>query len=138
MNSHPFLKLFDNPAAWQVFASGQAKGEITQVTGPGGKPGIRLDYDFHGGGGFVVLRQVVPFKLPETFQIGFQLRGAGLPNHFEFKVADPGGRNVWRNLSQEFALPADWADYFFNERSLPLPGGPQEAGLRPRSRRLNL
>src|SRR6185436_15261521 len=52
----------------------------------------------------------------------------GPRNHFEFKVADPGGTNVWRNLSQNFALPASWTDYRFNERSLPFAWGPAGGG----------
>lgn len=128
MNTHPFVSIFDDPAAWQVFASGQAVGKLARIDGVDGKPGLRLDYDFHGGGGFVVIRQVVRFTLPETFEISFQLRGDGPPNHFEFKVADPGGTNVWRNLSQDFVLPAAWADYRFNERSLPFAWGPAGGG----------
>lgn len=128
MNTHPFFSLFGNPESWQVFASGQAEGKISRIEGADGQPGLRLDYDFHGGGGFVVIRQVVRFTLPETFEIGFRLRGTGPPNHFEFKVADPGGSNVWRNLSQDFAMPAAWLDYRFNERSLPFAWGPAGGG----------
>jgi hypothetical protein len=120
--------LFDDPAAWQVFASGQAQGRLSRISGPGGGPGLRLDYDFHGGGGFVVIRRVMRFAMPETFEIGFQLRGEGPPNHFEFKVADPGGSNVWRNLSEDFALPESWAEYRFNERNLPFAWGPAGGG----------
>lgn len=128
MNTHPFCSIFDDPDTWQVFASGQATGRLTRLTSGSGAPALRLDYDFHGGGGFVVIRQVLRFTLPETFEIGFQLRGDGPPNHFEFKVADPGGTNVWRNLRQDFVLPAAWADYRFNERSLPFAWGPAGGG----------
>lgn len=128
MIPHPFATLFDHPDPWQVFASGQAVGQISRITGPDGKPGLRLDYDFHGGGGFVVMRRVVSFTLPESFGIGFRMRGQGPPNHFEFKVADPGGSNVWRNLSPDFELPAAWSDYHFNERSLPFAWGPAGGG----------
>ena len=50
MNTHPFLPLFDNPDVWQVFASGQAEGKLSRTDGPGGQPGLRLDFDFHGWG----------------------------------------------------------------------------------------
>jgi hypothetical protein len=128
MNTHPFFPLFENPDVWQVFASGQAEGKLSSTDGPDGQAGLRLDYDFHGGGGFVVIRQVVRFTLPETFEIGFRLQGAGPPNHFEFKVADPGGSNVWRNRCRNFELPAAWCDYHFNERSLPFAWGPAGGG----------
>lgn len=128
MSKNSFLSIFDNPADWQVFASGQAEGQISGVISENGKSGLRLDYDFHGGGGFVVIRRVFAFTLPETFEIGFHLCGEGPPNHFEFKVADPGGNNVWRNLSQNFELPKSWSAFSFNERSLPFAWGPSGGG----------
>lgn len=128
MSAHPFWQLFEDPTQWQVFASGQAEGRISKITGEDGKPGLRLDYDFHGGGGFVALRRVLQFKLPETFEIGFQLRGHGMPNHFEFKVAAPGGTNVWRHLHQDFKLPNQWTGHRFHERNLPFAWGPAGGG----------
>ena len=89
---------------------------------------MRLDYDFHGGGGFVVIRRVVALNLPNTFKIGFQLRGEGPPNHFEFKVASPGGANVWRHLRQDYPLPAEWTNFHFHEREFPFAWGPAGGG----------
>ena len=128
MSPHPFISIFDDSTAWQVFASGQAEGALTKIAGADGRPGLRLDYDFHGGGGFVAMRRVLRFKLPETFEIGFRMRGVGLPNHFEFKVVDPGGTNVWRHRNPDFWLPKDWTDHRFHERSLPFAWGPAGGG----------
>jgi hypothetical protein len=128
MTDHPFFALFENPDAWQVFASGQAEGRLSRTTDTSGKSGLRLDYDFHGGGGFVVLRQVLRFQLPETFEIAFRLRGEGPPNHFEFKVADPGGANVWRHLRADFVLPEAWTDCRIRERDLRFAWGPAGGG----------
>ena len=125
---HPFCSLFDDPGTWQVFASGQAEGRLGPSSNNNGAAGLRLDYDFHGGGGFVVLRRVLPFTLPQTFEIGFQIRGGGLSNNFEFKVASPGGANVWRYLRQDFQLPADWTEFRFTERDLPFAWGPAGGG----------
>ena len=47
MPAHPFLSLFEDPTQWQVFASGQAEGKLTQAEAEDGTSGIRLDYDFH-------------------------------------------------------------------------------------------
>jgi hypothetical protein len=126
--AHPFFTLFDDPDSWQVFASGQAKGQLSKITDASGKPGLRLDYDFCGGGGFVAIRRALPFKLPETFELAFHMRGHGLRNHFEFKVADPGGTNVWRHLQQDFSLPDQWTDHRFHERNLPFAWGPAGGG----------
>ena len=105
MLSGSFPNFFKDPDQWLVVAPGQAEGKLTAAVGPDGKPALRLDYDFHGGGGFVVARRELQFRLPETFEIAFSLRGAGLRNHFEFKIADPSGANAWRYLQPDFLLP---------------------------------
>jgi hypothetical protein len=126
--AQPFCSLFDDSAAWLVFASGRAEGRLSAISDPEGHPGLRLDYDFHDGGGFVVVRRLLNFTLPATFEIGFRLRGAGLSNHFECKVAGPGGANVWRHLRQDYQLPATWTDFRFHERDLPFAWGPAGGG----------
>ena len=123
-----FATLFEDLSGWQVFASGQAEGRLSPAAAPDGRPGVRLDYDFHGGGGFVVIRRGIALCLPDTFEIGFLLRGEGPPNHLEFKVASPGGANVWRHLRQNFPLPGEWADFRFHERGLPFAWGPAGGG----------
>lgn len=125
MSDALFSNLFADPAAWQVFASGQAEGKLTGIPT---NDGIRLDYDFHDGGGFVVIRREIPLQLPQTFRIRFQLRGGGPPNHFEVKVADPGGTNVWRHLKKDFPMPPDWEPIAFTERDLPFAWGPAGGG----------
>ncbi|MES2657541.1 MAG: discoidin domain-containing protein [Verrucomicrobiota bacterium] len=128
MPVHPFFSLFDDPAEWQVFASGQSEGTLTRIEAADGSPGLRLEYDFHGGGGFVVIRRVIRFTLPGTFEIGFSLRGEGPTNNFEFKVADPGNTNVWRRLRENVELPDQWFDVRFHERDLPFAWGPAGGG----------
>ena len=128
MPLHPFFSLFENPDDWQVVASGLAKGLLSRISDSRGNPGLRLDYDFHGGGGFVVIRRALPFTLPETFEIGFDLRGEGPPNHFEFKVADPSGTNVWRLLRAGFIIPKTWNALHLHERDLPFAWGPAGGG----------
>lgn len=111
-----------------MIASGQAVGRISLAHATDDTPGLRLDYDFHGGGGFVVIRRELEFHLPGTFEIAFRLRGEGPPNHFEFKVADPGGANVWRFQRLDYPLPAAWTDCRFHERDLPFAWGPLGGG----------
>lgn len=128
MTAQPFHGLFDHPDAWSVFASGQARGTVTAITLENGDPGIRLEYDFHGGGGFVVIRREIVLDMPDTFEIGFMIRGEGPKNHFEFKVASSGGANVWRHLCQDFEWPAEWTTHRFQERALPFAWGPAGGG----------
>ena len=82
-----------------------SEGHLHYAEGPDGKIALRLDYDFHGGGGFIAARKKILFKLPLTFDLRFSLRGEGPPNNFEFKVIDPGGADTWRHLREDIQLP---------------------------------
>jgi len=128
MPAHPFFSLFDDPAQWQVFASGQSEGAVSRVEAADGSAGLRVSYDFHGGGGFVVIRRVIGFTLPGTFEFGFSVRGEGSPNNLEFKVADPSNTNVWRRLRENVELPESWTHVRFHERDLPFAWGPAGGG----------
>ncbi len=128
MPTQSFINFFKDPTEWKVFASGQAEGILTAIEGPDGKPALRLDYDFQGGGGFVVARKEGRFELPTTFDLRFSLRGEGLQNNFEFKIADPGGSNAWRFLQEDTSLPADWTEVLIRERDLPFAWGPAGGG----------
>lgn len=121
----PLAPLFISPAGWQVFASGRASGRLSPL--PDG-PGLRLDYDFHGGSGFVVIRRSVHTALPDTFDLTLNHRGSGPPNHLEFKVASPGGTNVWRHLRENHPLPPSWQTLTIRERDLPFAWGPAGGG----------
>lgn len=124
----PLPDIFADPAAWLVAASGQAEGRLSVIAGPAGQAALRLEYDFHGGSGFVVLRKELRFALPETFAFGFALRGTGPSNHLEFKVADPGGSNVWRHQVPDCDWPSAWTPMHIRERDLPFAWGPAGGG----------
>jgi hypothetical protein len=128
MPSSLLADFFADPASWLVVASGQAEGVLTRTEGPDGKSALRLDYDFHGGGGFVVARKEIQLSLPDTFQLGFSLHGEGPRNHFEFKIADASGSNAWRCLRENFQLPATWTAMRIRERDLPFAWGPAGGG----------
>ena len=128
MSEHAFSLLFDDVTHWQVFASGQAEGRLCPTQGPGGEAGIRLDYDFHGGGGFVAIRRVAVCRLPETFAVGFSLCIAGEANNVEFKVVSPGGSNVWRCVYTALSPSAAWREYRVTERDLSFAWGPAGGG----------
>jgi len=116
--------LFEDIESWKVFASGHAEGWVSR--GEGG--GLKLEYDFHEGGGFVALRREVAFAMPETFELGFDLKGAGAANDFEFKVADPAGVNVWRHRREGLILGSEWLGCRICERDLPFAWGPAGGG----------
>jgi hypothetical protein len=86
---------FSEAASWQAVASGQAVLKLSSERGLNGAA-LRMDFDFKGGGGFVVARKEFALRLPEAYAFSFRVRGAAPRNRLEFKLADTGGRNVWR------------------------------------------
>src|SRR5688572_24070651 len=88
---------FASTAGWHAFASGEAEMKITVEAGA-----LRLDFDFHGGGGFVVARKEFHRTMPVDYAFSFRVRGSAPKNKFEFKLADPSNRNVWRWQEDEF------------------------------------
>ena len=65
---------FESVAGWSAQASPGASLEIAQDTGRAGNA-MRLDFDFHGGGGFVIARKAFPMTLPGHFAFTFDVRG---------------------------------------------------------------
>lgn len=106
MNRMQCVDDFAKAESWQPIASGQAEIKISRELAASGYA-LRLDFDFKGGGGFVVARKEFTMTLPEAFAFSFQVRGAAPTNKFEFKLADPTGRNVWRWQEDAFAFFAE-------------------------------
>ena len=118
---------FEDLSAWLPVASGLAHLEISSDTGPRGKA-IRLDFDFHGGGGFAVARRPLSLVLPDAYAICFDVRGVGPSNTIELKLADPSGRNVWWHRKEGFALPADWRPIRIRSSEIEFAWGPAGGG----------
>lgn len=122
------LDAFDDLSAWTAFASGEATLAIVPDAGSVGHA-MRLDFDFHGGGGFVGVRRVLPLQLPESYKFGFNIRGKAPGNILEFKLADSSGQNVWRYRIEAFEYPPDWQPLAIRNSQIefawgPLGGGP--------------
>jgi hypothetical protein len=122
------LDAFDDLSGWTAFASGEANLDMSTDAGPGGNA-MRLDFDFHGGGGFVGVRKVLPLQLPESYKFGINIRGKAPANILEFKLADPSGQNVWRYRVEAFDFSPDWQPLSIRNSQIefawgPLGGGP--------------
>jgi hypothetical protein len=116
--------LFEDIEAWKVFASGHAEGRVSR----GERGGLKLEYDFHEGGGFVALRRELAFAMPETYELRFDLKGSGAANDFEFKLADRAGVNVWRNRREGLVWGSERLGLRICERDLPFAWGPAGGG----------
>lgn len=118
---------FTDLTGWMPVASGLAKLDLTSDAGPDGNA-LRLDFDFAGGGGFVVARKEMSLALPETWALTFVLRGNGPPNRLELKLAAPGGENVWWYKEEAFALPDAWQTITIRSSQLEFAWGPAGGG----------
>lgn len=119
---------FEDISGWTAVTSGQARLRISQDQGRTGKA-MRLDFDFCGGGGFVVARKLISLDIPESYVFGFHVRGSAPPNAFEFKLVDETNENVWRYRAEEFVFPETWQTVQIRDSQIdfawgPLGGGP--------------
>ena len=121
------LDAFLDLSGWSTIASGRAQLAITQADGPHGKA-MRLDFDFHGGGGFVVARKKFQRAMPPSWAFRMQVRGAAPANKLEFKLADPSGRNVWWFHRDAFEFPAAWQTLRIRSREVEFAWGPAGGG----------
>ena len=64
---------------------------------------MRLKYDFHGGGGFVAMRRVFPFKLPETFGC-FRTAAAHILINCDGPAIQPGPRRYTRSWVRDCVI----------------------------------
>jgi hypothetical protein len=89
---------------------------------------MRLDFDFQGGGGFVVARKPFSFALPETYAFSLNVRGSAPANTFEFKLVDASGHNVWWFHREMFEFPTDWQLMRISSSQIDFAWGPLGGG----------
>jgi len=121
------LDEFTELSGWSPVTSGRAQLDISGDRGPRGRA-MRLDFDFKGGGGFVVARKRFSFALPDTYAFTFDVRGAAPANKLEFKLVDPGGHNVWRYQEDAFSFSADWRSLRIRSSQIDFAWGPAGGG----------
>jgi hypothetical protein len=126
MNSR-VLDDFEDLSDWAAIASGQAELRISPERGPRGGV-MRLDFDFRGGGGFVVARKPFDLTLPESYAFSFNIRGEGPCNILELKLVDGSDQNVWRWRAERFDLPDEWQPLRVKSSQIPFAWGPLGGG----------
>src|ERR1700679_836730 len=114
-------------AEWQAVVSGNAELELSAPPA-GHVPALQMDFDFKGGGGFVVARRALKQDMPEEYAVKFRLRGRGPVNNLELKLVDATGQNVWRHVWKDLRLPARWTRMTVSSRSLDFASGHLSGG----------
>ncbi len=118
---------FDDVSAWSPVTSGFSQLAISREPDANGHA-MRLDFDFCGGGGFVVARRVLSVAVPPTCAFSFDIRGSGPRNTLEFKLIDPSGQNVWWHRKKDFELGADWRRLRIRSSEIDFAWGPAGGG----------
>ena len=118
---------FRDLSAWSAIASGQAELRLSAEPSPAGCA-LRLDFDFKGGGGFVVARRALARSMPESWALSLRVRGEAPPNKLELKLVDPSNRNVWWWHRDAFAVPADWQALRIRSSEVSFAWGPAGGG----------
>jgi hypothetical protein len=122
-------KSAESPVAseWQPIVSGNAQLKLSCA--PAGRvPALRMDFDFKGGGGFVVARRALEQAMPEEYAVTFRVRGRGPVNHLELKLVDATGQNVWRRVFKDLPLPSRWTRMRVDSRDIDFAWGPSGGG----------
>ena len=118
---------FGDASAWSAIASGQARLVLSREPSPRGSA-LRLDFDFAGGGGFVVARRALARRMPESWALVLRLRGEAPANRLELKLADPSNRNVWWWFRDAFAIAKEWQELRIPSHEVGFAWGPAGGG----------
>jgi len=120
--AQPLPRVIDDFSAigeWQAQASDGVRATAGAADG-----GLRLDFDFAGKGGYAFVRRALPLDLPENYEISFYVRADAPVNHFEFKMTDASGDNVWWFPQQNYTFPKDWQLVRIKKRQVLFAWGP--------------
>lgn len=118
---------FERPEAWSAVPG---EGVELRISGGAGRNGgaARLDFDFHGRGGYAVAHRDLNLPLPENYELAFWIRGSGPSNTLEFKLIDSSGANVWWSVRREFVPPDQWTRVAIPRRNVSFAWGPAGGG----------
>ncbi len=114
---------FDHPEAWTAVP---ADGVGLEVSGEEGA--LRLDVDFHGGGGYAVVHRDLDLDLPDNYAFTFRVKGKIPPNSLEFKLIDASGDNVWWSVARDMTFPPGWTRRTIRKRNITFAWGPAGGG----------
>src|SRR6185369_8715620 len=113
---------------WSPVAAGKAQLALSSAS-TGGRPALRMDFDFKGGAGFVVARCLVQREVYEDYTVTFRLRGVGQTNDLELKLVDSRGQNVWLHVQRHLQPPARWKRFRIESREFEFAWGSASGGV---------
>ncbi|MDQ2890425.1 MAG: discoidin domain-containing protein [Gemmatimonadota bacterium] len=94
----------------------------------GGERAMRLDFDFHGGGGYAVAHRAVSLDFPANYELSFDIRGNAPTENVEVKFVDASGENVWWVNRRDYAFSDRWTRFTIKRRQVSFAWGPRGGG----------
>ncbi|MBK5187086.1 MAG: discoidin domain-containing protein [Gemmatimonadaceae bacterium] len=127
-SSARLLDGFESTAGWSAHPSDGVSLTISaDSTGVHGRA-MRLDFDFHGHGGYAIARKTFDVALPENYAFSYRIRGEAPPENFEVKLIDSTGDNVWWNNAVNVHFPEEWRTVTLKKRHITFAWGPRGGG----------
>ena len=127
-SSARLLDGFATIAGWSAHPSDGVSLVISaDSTGPHGRA-MRLDFDFHGHGGYAIARKKFDIALPENYAFSYRIRGQAPAENFEVKLIDSTGDNVWWNNAVNVHFPEEWRAMTLKKRHVTFAWGPRGGG----------
>ena len=121
------LDAFESVKDWRASPSDGVSLQVSSDSGFRGRA-MRLDFDFHGNGGYAVVHRAFNFTVPANYEFSFRVRGDAPPNTLEFKLIDPSGDNVWWSNQPGFEFPRVWTEVVRKKRQITFAWGPKGDG----------
>jgi hypothetical protein len=118
------LDSFDSVSQWTATpADGVEISVHSDSNGVHGRA-MRVDFDFHGHGGYAVIHRPLALTLPPNYEFSFAIKGDAPTNTLEFKMIDSTGENVWWSNTPNFQFPKDWQTVTRKKRQISFAWGP--------------
>ena len=120
---------FDSVTQWTATpADGVEISVHPDSNGVHGKA-MRVDFDFHGHGGYAVIHRPFNLALPQNYEFSFAIKGDAPTNTLEFKLIDSTGDNVWWNNGINVRFPEEWRAVTLKKRHITFAWGPAGGGV---------
>jgi hypothetical protein len=118
------LDSFDSVSQWTATPADGVELSIHADSSGLHGSSMRLDFDFHGHGGYAVAHRALTLVLPANYEFSFAIRGNAPTNTLEFKLVDSTGENVWWSNNPNFGFPKDWKTVTRKKRQISFAWGP--------------
>jgi hypothetical protein len=127
-SSARLLDGFETTAGWSAHPSDGVSLVISADSSGTHGRAMRLDFDFHGHGGYAIARKKFDVALPENYAVSYRIRAQAPAENFEVKLVDSTGDNVWWNNAVNVRFPEEWRTVTLKKRHITFAWGPRGGG----------